>query len=170
MTELYIRNVRADDCGDICEIYNHYVNNTVISFEEQAVSEEEMAGRISRITRFYPWIVGELDDRVVGYAYLDRWKERSAYRFTAEDTIYVRHDQAGKGIGKRLLGNLLEAAKARDIRVIMAVIALPNDSSVGLHERFGFRKAAHFTKVGFKHGLWIDVGYWELPIVDGETG
>jgi L-amino acid N-acyltransferase YncA len=166
MADGHLRRVRAEDCREICGIYNYYVENTVISFEEQVISEEEMSGRIARIVAAYPWIVYELEGRVVGYAYLSRWKERPAYRFTAEDTVYVHSDCIGKGIGKALLGGMFEAVQERDIHVIMSVIALPNESSVGLHERFGFRKVAHFSQVGFKHGRWIDVGYWELQTGD----
>jgi phosphinothricin acetyltransferase len=160
----HIRYVRKEDCTDICNIYNYYVENTIISFEEQKISEKEMEGRISDITKSYPWIVYELDGEVVGYAYVNKWKERSAYRFTAEDTIYVQNGRTGQGIGRALLGSLLEIVEEQNIRVLMSVIALPNEKSVRLHEGHGFKKVAHFTKVGYKNREWIDVGYWELQI------
>jgi len=164
MIEGHIRNVKKKDIVSICEIYNYYVENTNISFEEQSVLEKEMEQRIRKVVRIYPWIVYELDKKVLGYAYISRWKERSAYRFTAEDTVYVKNEALGRDIGKALLGRLIEETYKYDIRVLIAVIGLPNEKSVKLHESFGFKKAAHFTKVGYKNKEWIDVGYWELQI------
>ena len=164
MSNKNIRQVQLSDVKDICEIYNYYVENTSISFEEELVSEEEIEKRIVKITKSYPWIVYELENRVVAYAYVSKWKERSAYRFTVEDTIYVKNDVLGKGIGQILLKGLLEEIIKQDIHVVIAVIALPNERSIKVHEKFGFKKAAHFTKVGYKNKNWIDVGYWELQI------
>lgn len=164
MTENFIRKVGQEDAKQILDIYNYYIVNTVISFEEEAVSEEEVERRISTVTRSYPWIVCSVDGQVKGYAYASSWKERSAYRHTAEVTIYVEKGEIGKGLGRALLARLLEELRKMDIHVVMAVIALPNDKSVALHEKFGFRKAAHFTEVGYKQGAWIDVGYWELAM------
>lgn len=162
---LQIRPVRAEDAFQIAEIYNYYVLNSEISFEEEAVSVEEMANRIGQKTKKFPWLVCEEKGELLGYAYLDRWKERSAYRHTAEDTIYVRHGETGKGIGSKLIGALMEEGR-RDagIHALMAVIALPNEGSIRLHEMRGFVKSAHFREVGYKHGKWIDVGYWEKII------
>ncbi len=160
MTDTCIRKVKLEDAKQICDIYNHYVVNTVISFEEEAVSEEELGRRISSVTRSYQWIVCSVAGQIKGYAYASSWKERSAYRHTAEVAIYVEKGELGKGLGTKLLERLLEELRAMDTHVAMAVIALPNEKSVGLHEKFGFRKVAHFTEVGYKKGSWIDVGYW----------
>jgi phosphinothricin acetyltransferase len=164
MSGKVIRPVRKEDSKAICEIYNFYVENTNISFEENKVSEDEMEQRIQKITKEYPWIVYEIDGKVVGYAYVGQWKERSAYRFTAEDTIYVKNDNLGMGIGKVLLTEIIKEIKKKDIHIVMAVIALPNDRSISLHEQFGFKKAAHFKEVGYKNSQWIDVGYWEFEL------
>jgi|GEM_PF-134670 len=170
MTDTCIRKVKLEDAKQICDIYNHYVVNTVISFEEEAVSEEELGRRISSVTRSYPWIVCSVAGQIKGYAYASSWKERSAYRHTAEVAIYVEKGELGKGLGTKLLERLLEELRAMDIHVAMAVIALPNEKSVGLHEKFGFRKVAHFTEVGYKKGSWIDVGYWELAMGTSPIG
>ncbi|HEY9053664.1 MAG TPA: GNAT family N-acetyltransferase [Rectinemataceae bacterium] len=158
-----IRPATENDAAEIAAIYNHYVLNTAVSFEEEAVSVEEMGGRIREKMKSHPWIVYVSRGEILGYAYAGQWKERAAYRHTVEDTVYVKPGETGRGIGWQLLGCLLEAlAEDPEVHAIMAVIALPNDGSVRLHEDLGFGKAAHFSEVGFKFGRWIDVGYWEL--------
>jgi len=161
----HIRFVRKDDAKSIIEIYNYYVLNTEISFEEKAVSEEEMGKRIEEKIKMFPWIVYEENGMLLGYAYVGKWKERSAYRHTVEDTIYVKESERGKGIGQKLFEGIMEEIyKNKDVHVIMGVIALPNRSSVQIHERNGFIKAAHFKEVGYKNNKWINVGYWEKVI------
>jgi len=158
----HIRFVRGEDAEDIADIYNYYVVNTEVSFEEEAVSAEAMAGRIDSKIGKYPWIVYEEDGKVLGYAYVGAWKERSAYRHTVEDTIYVKASERGKGIGRKLFEALMEEVGGnKEFHAVMGVIALPNDRSARLHERNGFVKAAHFREVGYKNKKWIDVGYWE---------
>jgi len=161
MHGMEIRSARLEDAARICKIYNYYVQNTSISFEEEPVGDDEMARRIEAITLHYPWIVYESEGSILGYAYANRWKDRSAYRFVAETTIYVSADHLGQGIGTALLGELLRRLGELKLHALMAVIALPNEKSVAIHEKFGFKKAAHFSEVGYKHGRWIDVGYWE---------
>lgn len=158
----HIRFASIKDAASISNIYNYYVRNTEISFEEEEVSVEEMGRRIEKIIAEFPWIVYEEEGKVLGFAYAGKWKERSAYRHTVEDTIYVEHGERGKGIGRKLFEKLIEEIKKdTDRHVIMGVIALPNGESVEMHERNGFKKAAHFREVGYKNGKWIDVGYWE---------
>ena len=162
MSHEIIRRVNIEDRQRICEIYNYYVHNTLITFEEELVSPEEMGRRIINITNAYPFLAYEMDGRLLGYAYATRWKERTAYRFSAEVTVYVDKDHLGRGIGTMLLEELLGKVNDSNIHVLMAVIALPNEKSVLLHEKFGFKKAAHFHEVGYKQNRWIDVGYWEM--------
>lgn len=157
-----IRSVKKEDSRRICEIYNYYVLNTFISFEEAPVSTAEMEKRISTISAAYPFMVYERSGEILGYAYANKWKERSAYRYVAEVTVYIDKDHLGRGIGREMTEALLDDCKKRGFHALMAVIALPNDASVRLHEEFGFKKAAHFTEVGYKQNRWIDVGYWEL--------
>ena len=161
MTPHRIREARLEDAAQICEIYNYYVRNTDISFEEEPVGHEEMARRIEATELHYPWIVYESEGAILGYAYASRWKERSAYRFVAETTVYVSVNHLGEGIGSALMEELLRRLAALKLHALMAVIALPNDKSVTVHEKCGFKKAAHFSQVGYKHSRWIDVGYWE---------
>jgi phosphinothricin acetyltransferase len=160
-----IRFAKREDTRGIAEIYNYYVLNTEISFEEAAVSEEDMRKRIEEKIKKFPWFVYEENTEILGYAYLGNWKERSAYRHTVEDTIYIKVSERGKGIGKMLFKRLMEEViKNKEIHVVIGVIALPNEKSVQIHESNGFKKAAHFEEVGFKNNKWIDVGYWEKII------
>ena len=108
-----------------------------------------------------PWYVVAAGGKPVGYAYASPWKARPAYRWSAEVTVYLDPTCAGRGLGKRLYGELLAALKSQGMHAAIGGIALPNEPSVGLHEKCGFRKVAHFAEVGFKFGRWIDVGYWE---------
>jgi phosphinothricin acetyltransferase len=157
-----IRPCLASDAARICEIYNHYVRETVITFEEEPVSEREMAERIRDVSARWPWLVAEDAGAVVGYAYATAWKTRSAYRFAVESTVYLAPNFTGRGIGTQLYRALIAAAGERGAHCVIGGAALPNPASVALHERLGFRKIAHFGEVGWKLGRWVDVGYWEL--------
>lgn len=156
-----IRACTPADAADICAIYNHYVRNTVITFEEEPVSVSDMRLRIENCTRTYPWLVREIEGRVVGYAYATRWKERAAYRHSVEVSVYVAANSFREGHGRALYAELIARLAQRGCHALIGGIALPNDASVALHETFGFTKVAHFTEVGHKFGRWIDVGYWQ---------
>ncbi len=156
-----IRTVTQQDAESICEVYNYYVENTAISFEENAISTDEMKNRIAQVSADYPWLVYEEKGEVRAYAYACLWKTRSAYRFTLESTIYMSPLVKGKGVGTQLYQKLFEVIDESFVRSVMAVIALPNEASIGLHEKMGFEKVAHFKEVGFKNDQWIDVGYWQ---------
>lgn len=156
-----IRNVKESDALQICEIYNHYVRNTTITFEEDETEEEEITRRIKDVTEKFPWIVNEEEGIINGYAYANRWKERTAYRYSVENTVYVHKDNFGKGIGKMLLQELIAELKKTGIHSILAGIALPNEASIILHEKSGFIKCGILRQVGFKFENWVDVGYWE---------
>lgn len=165
MENILIRSATTDDAAAICRIYNHYVLNTIITFEEQAVSSEEMALRISEIqTASLPWIVIEEAGQVAGFAYASKWRLRQAYRFSAESTVYVDSASLGKGFGNQLYTALLPLLREQGMHVVIGGIALPNTASVALHEHMGFTKVAHFNEVGFKLNQWIDVGYWQLSL------
>ena len=157
-----IRPATAADAAAIINIYNHYIATTTISFEENPVSEKEMAQRIQDVTANMPWYVEEQDGEVVGYAYATPWRVRSAYRFSVESTVYVSPEHPRKGIGARLYQVLIDDLRSRGIHVVLGGIAQPNAASVALHERFGFEKVAHFKDVGRKFEQWVDVAYWEL--------
>jgi phosphinothricin acetyltransferase len=138
---------------------------TAITFEEEAVTEQDMAQRIADVSAAgLPWLVLEVDGKVAGYAYATKWRVRPAYRYSVESTIYLDQAFAGRGLGRLLYGALLDELRKRELHLVIGGIALPNDGSVALHEKLGFRKVAHFTEVGMKFGRWIDVGYWELKL------
>lgn len=157
-----IRESILNDAAGICEIYNHYVENTMVTFEETAISPEEMKQRINTITTAYPWLVFEQDDRLLGFAYANRWISRTAYRPSVETTVYVDKDTFRKGIGSALYKELLIRLKHQDFHSATGRIALPNESSVALHEKFSFQKIGHMKDAGFKLNQWTDVGYWQL--------
>ncbi|KZY72856.1 phosphinothricin acetyltransferase, partial [Oleiphilus sp. HI0065] len=108
-----------------------------------------------------PWLVAEIDGRVIGYAYAAPWRERSAYRHSVEVSVYLEQKIALRGVGSLLYSALFEALEASDVHVALAGIALPNDRSIALHEKFEMKKVAHLSQVGRKFDQWIDVGYWQ---------
>lgn len=149
------------DAPHIAAIYNHYVRETVVTFEEESVTDAEMARRIGETAAQYPYLVTEADGAAAGYACASSWKRRSAYRFAAESTIYLAPDAQGRGLGRPLYEALLAAMKDRGLRCAIGGIALPNPESIRLHEKLGFTPIGRFREVGWKFGRWIDVGYWE---------
>ncbi|MBC7405626.1 MAG: N-acetyltransferase [Cytophaga sp.] len=155
------RPVKQEDAEAMCAIYNHYVRNTTISFEEIEITASEMSKRILDISDSLPWIVVENEGMADGYAYATKWRVRSAYRFSVEIAVYLSPTSTGKGYGSRLLEKLLDELVKLGIHVVIGGIALPNEMSVKLHEKMGFTKVAHFERVGFKNQQWIDVGYWQ---------
>jgi len=158
-----IKEVTFDNIQQICDIYNHYIQNTIITFEENPVSYKEMKKRIVEITSSLPFFVYTENEEIIGYTYASKWKgRRCAYRFSVEATIYLKAGKLGKGIGTKLYTALLNDLRKRNIHAVIGGIALPNQESQHLHEKFGFKKVAHFTEVGYKFNQWIDVGYWEL--------
>ena len=157
-----IRPALAADAEAIAGIYNHYVRDTLVTFEEDAVPVPEMARRLAEIEQDHlPWIVYEEGDCVVGYACASRWKGRCAYRYSVEVSIYLDPAAKGRGIGTQLYEVLLAQLKVRGKHTVIGGIALPNPASVALHEKFGMTQVANFRQVGFKFGQWIDVGYWQ---------
>lgn len=158
-----IRTATSADAADLARIYNHYILNTVVTFETEVVAAPEMAGRLSdTLTDGLPWLAAEDEHGLIGYAHASKWKGRCAYRFSVEATIYLDPGRTGHGVGTRLYSALISRTRELNMHAVLGGIALPNEPSVRLHERLGFRKVAHFEQVGFKHGRWIDVGYWQL--------
>jgi L-amino acid N-acyltransferase YncA len=157
-----IRMAADDDADKICEIYNYYIINTPISFEEEPVTADEMKRRVESVLKNYPWLVYEEGGEILGYAYASQWRTRSAYRFSAESTVYVKHGITGRGIGSELYAQILKELENRSVHAVLSIISLPNEKSQALHEKFGFKKVAHYSQVGFKFGRWIDSGHWEL--------
>ena len=161
MSRLAIRTATVADAERIASIYNHDVEHTVATFEEAPVTPSEMTRRMERVQANHAWLVCEEPAGIAGYAYAAAWHSRRAYRLTTETTIYVAPDRQRLGAGRALYANLLDTLRDRGFRCAIGVIALPNDGSVALHERFGFEKVGQFAAVGYKLGRWIDVGYWQ---------
>lgn len=159
-----IRDCTPADAAQICEIYNHYVLETVVTFENSVVVDAEMARRIAEITSRLPWLVWEVDGKVLGYAYASPWKARAAYRHSVESSIYLAQHATGRGGGSRLYAALIAELRQRGLHCVIGGAALPNPASVALHEKLGFSKVAEFREVGFKLGRWVDVAYWELML------
>ncbi len=156
-----IRNARLSDAADIVGIYNYYILNTTVTFEEEVVTVGNMVGRINEITEKFPWLVYEQDGKVVGYAYASAWKSRCAYKFSVETTVYLQNGLSGKGLGSELYAELLARLQKLGLHGIIGGVALPNEGCIALHQKFGFEKVAQFKEVGFKFNKWIDVTYWE---------
>jgi len=159
-----IRACEPPDASQVCQIYNHYVRETVVTFEEIPVVEHDMAQRIAEVTERLPWLVWEQHGTIVGYAYATVWKARSAYRFSVESTVYLSQSFAGRGIGTQLYQALIADLRGRNVHCIVGGIALPNPASIALHEKLGFSKVGQFKEIGWKFGRWVDVGYWELVL------
>jgi L-amino acid N-acyltransferase YncA len=156
-----IRTATLTDAKRITEIYNYYVMNTTVTFEEEPVTEEIMKERITEVVEKYPWLVYEKDGKVIGYAYAGAWKSRCAYKYSVETSVYIENGLSGKGIGSVLYKELLSKLNELQLHGIIGGIALPNDGCIALHKKFGFEKVAHFKEVGNKFNKWIDVTYYE---------
>jgi L-amino acid N-acyltransferase YncA len=154
----------ARDAEAIAAIYAPFVTDTVISFEEVAPAPPEMAARIERLTETHPWLVAADGGEILGYAYACPHRERAAYQWATEVTVYVDPRHQRRGVGRRLYEALLADLADQGYRIALAVIALPNDGSVGLHEACGFELVGVLRSVGFKHGKWWDVGWWQLDL------
>lgn len=159
---MIIRSVELADAPQITEIYNYYIKNTHHTFEFEPLNLEETEFRIKKITDVYPYVVAEENGEILGYAHAARFKLRQAYEHTSEVLIYVKNDAKKRGVGTSLYLELFDRLEKTNIHVMIAGIALPNDSSVKFHEGLGFTKAAHFKEIGYKLGRWFDVGYWQL--------
>jgi len=146
----------------LCEIYNHYIRESPATFEEDVLVSEDMRHRILETTETYPWFVWEQEGRLLGYAYGRRWRERAAYRYSVEAGVYLYPSVTGRGIGSALFNALLAELRVRKFHCVIGGVALPNNASVALLQKFGFRQVAHFKEAGHKFGRWIDVGYWQL--------
>lgn len=159
-----IRAATSQDAEAIAAIYNWYIENTVITFEEIAITSAQMASRIASENDHCPWIIMEEAGQILGYAYVDLWGARPGYRLSRETTVYLHKDAAGAGRGLALYQYLIDKLRETPIHVLIAGIALPNAASVALHEKLGFQKVAHFQEVGRKFEKTIDVGYWQLQL------
>jgi phosphinothricin acetyltransferase len=158
-----IRNVLLSDASSIAGIYNYYIENTIITFEEKQVDAGEIERRIKSIReKHFPYIVYEESGQLLAYAYLNNWRSRSAYDITLETSIYVDIRFTGKGIGPVLYKELIDKAKEINIHSLIGVISLPNEASRKLHEKSGFQLIGNFRESGLKFNRFVDVEFWQL--------
>ena len=160
-----VRELQDSDLERITEIYNYYIRRTETSFEESEIDSIIMMDRVEKIRKSgLPWLVADISGHIVGYCYAAPWHERAAYKNTVEVTAYLDHEELRQGTGSLLYQELLLRLKDNGIRTAIGVIALPNQGSVALHEKFGFEKVGHLHSIGRKNGKWLDVGYWQVVI------
>jgi len=160
-----LRSATTADATAIAAIYNHYVLNTIVTFEEEAVSAGEIAARIRDVQGAgIPWFVWEENGHVLGYTYASKWKSRCSFRYSLETTVYLAPHATGRGLGMKLYTALIETLRVQKYHALIGGISIPNPGSIALHEKLGFQKIGHFKEVGWKFNQWIDVGYWELVL------
>jgi len=168
-TAVEIRDAREGDMRFVQEIYAHHVLHGLASFEEEAPSVAEMIDRREGVLKLgLPYLVAELDGRIVGYSYASLYRPRPAYRHTIEDSVYVRDGFAGNGIGRELLAELIKRCESGRWRQMLAVIGdSANAGSIGLHGSQGFRQIGKLDAVGFKFGRWVDSILMQRPLGKG---
>ncbi|HEY7340515.1 MAG TPA: arsinothricin resistance N-acetyltransferase ArsN1 family B [Ktedonobacterales bacterium] len=158
---IVIRVARPDDAAALATIYAPYVTDTVISFEMVPPDEAEMAQRLAKTLARFPWLVAICNGDVAGYAYAGQHRERAAYQWSADVSVYVHNDLQRRGIGRALYTPLFDILRALGFYNVYAGIALPNPASVALHEAMGMIPVGVYRHVGYKAGMWHDVGWWE---------
>jgi phosphinothricin acetyltransferase len=159
-----IRLACADDAAAIQRIYAFYVRDTVISFETEPPSVDEMHRRIETNRARFPWLVYMQKDQIVGFAYASDHRARPAYRWSVDVTVYIHRAHRRQGIGRALYTSLFALLRLQGVVTAYAGITLPNAGSVGLHEALGFQPIGVYSGVGYKHGAWHDVGWWGLVL------
>ncbi len=170
-----IRPARSEDVAEIAAIYAPHVLDGIVSFETEVPDADAMRARMAAFEGLYPWIVAtQADDDqesgvVLGYAYATRFRERPAYRYVVETSIYMDSGAQRRGAGRLLYEALINTLRAQGFVSAIGAIALPNDASIALHEAVGFRRAGVYREVGYKRGQWIDVGVWQCMLNDRRT-
>ena len=159
-----IRPIRQEDCSSCLAIYNRYITDTTVTFEETPLSEAMWRARVERIAEHYPYLVACENGKIVGYAYLDAYSERSAYRYTADLSVYLAPDVTGHGIGGALLAEIEVRAAKQGIRHLISLVTGENAVSMRFHERHGFRRVGALEQVGFKQGKWLDVAIYQKDL------
>ena len=164
-----IRLAIASDAEAIAAIYRPIVEQTAISFEAIPPTTQDVARRVAETTTTHPWLVCERGGRIAGYAYASPHRTRAAYRWSVDTSVYVAQEHQRAGIGRGLYVSLFAILAAQGYFTAYAGIALPNPASVALHESVGFTPIGVYRRVGFKHGAWHDVGWWQLTLRELET-
>ncbi len=160
----------ARDAAACAALYAPYVRDGAVSFEETAPDAEEVAARIARIAATHPWLVCERDEQIVGFAYGAPHRERAAYRWAADVSVYVDPAWQRRGVGRALYAALLARLRAQRLHAACAGITLPNAASVSLHESLGFELVGIYRGIGWKAGAWRDVGWWQLRLHPPDDG
>jgi L-amino acid N-acyltransferase YncA len=163
-----VRDANEHDAEACAAIYAPYVTDTTITFEYEPPSAAEMARRIAAAQRAHAWLVLEDDGRVVGYAYAGPYKERAAYRWSSEVSVYLEMGRRRSGSGRLLYEALFERLAERGFRTAVAGITLPNDASVGLHQAMGFEPVGTYRRIGWKFDAWHDVAYSQRALAAGD--
>ena len=161
---LRIRLATADDLAAVNDIYNWYVPRSTCTYQEEPETMEARRAWFAHHGPRHPVTVAQLDGEIVGWGSLSDYRERSAYRFTCENSVYVRHDTQGRGIGTALLADLIARARALDYRTIIAGADAEQTASIALHRKFGFVECGRQIRVGFKFGRWLDVVFMQLML------
>ena len=165
MEELVMRDATAVDAAAIAAIYGHHVLHGTASYDVVPPPAEYHRAKIERVTAAgWPFLVAERSGVIAGYAYATQFRDRDAYRFTAEDSIYVHPDWMRRGVGGALLGALVERSVAHGFRTLIAVIGGAEPASIALHAAHGFREAGRLNAVGWKHERWLDSVYMQLEM------
>jgi L-amino acid N-acyltransferase YncA len=159
-----IRMATAQDGEQIAAIYAPSVTSTVISFEMEPPGTAEMTRRVTEALIKYPWLVAERDGEVLGYARGGQYKDRAAYQWSVETSVYIRTTAHRSGLGRRLYGVLFDLLALQGFFTAYAGVTLPNPASVGLHESLGFTPVGVYRAAGYKFGAWHDVGWWQRPL------
>lgn len=159
-----IRLATPSDAPGILAIYAPYIENTSFTFETEIPTTEQFSERIKNYLLSWPWLVTEKDGQITGYAYATRYRERTAYQWCTESSVYIHDDFQKAGVGRALYGALVEILKKQGFNNVYAVINLPNEKSVAFHERCGFEHFVTYEKVGYKLGKWKNVGWWKLQV------
>ena len=165
-----MRAAQPEDLPAIHAIYAHHVLSGLASFEEEPPSPAELRRRYDEVrARKLPYLAAELDGAVAGYGYCAPYRARSAYRYALEDSVYVRHDAHGRGVGRALLAELIRACEALGYRQMVAIIGdSAHAASIGLHESQGFLRVGTLRAVGFKFGRWVDSVIMQRPLGAGD--
>jgi L-amino acid N-acyltransferase YncA len=165
MSAFTIRNADPErDAAPCAAIYASHVEASPTSFEERAPSAGEIAARIEQAVATHAWLVAERGNEALGYAYACPHRERPAYRWAADVSVYVADARRGQGVGRGLYLALFERLRHQRLRMVCAGITLPNEASVALHEGLGFVPVGVFRRIGWKAGAWRDVGWWQLEL------
>lgn len=168
MSRAVVRDATADDAAACAAIYAHYVRETAISFESEPPTTAEMAERIANAQRQHAWLVAVVDGRVVGYAYATRFKERAAYDWSCEVSAYIDRDERGGGVGRALYTALFTRLVDLGYRSAAAGATLPNAASEAFHLAMGFEPVGTWRRIGWKHGQWRDVAWFQRPLGVGD--